>query len=392
MIQRGFTLVELLVVIAIIGVLVGLLLPAVQAAREAARRMSCGNNIRQVSLGVTNFDSAFKHFPENFGTAFSSAQGIYTDPAPLTETQKSWMTAIFPYIEMTSMYEQINANFDVTNDPRPFVPQGIGTNGQVAEQLVKLYRCPSDTTPTTLGNRGGRAGAYAVTSYKGVSGSNWVWGDADRQSLATLPSGAVNPFRRDPFLTGVGGAGNGNAYGNGNGIFYPGFLGMGGYYGGSVTPDVRGQKCITLTAAIKDGMSNTFMIGESVGTFNTKNWWFWFDGSTATCSIPLNANASASCTTLTGNRRVDLTTCAANWENNNGFMSEHSGGGQFAMADGSVKFIANTVDIFTYRAMGSMQDGQTVRFQTDVESPTLISVNHLNPVPLERGFFVESGS
>ena len=96
----GFTLVELLVVIAIIGVLVGLLLPAVQAAREAARRMSCGNNIRQIAMGCINHESARKQFPGSVGQA-SNSRDIVTDPQPglaaNSPIQVSWMTNLLPY-------------------------------------------------------------------------------------------------------------------------------------------------------------------------------------------------------------------------------------------------------------------------------------------------------
>jgi prepilin-type N-terminal cleavage/methylation domain-containing protein len=99
--QRGFTLVELLVVIAIIGILVGLLLPAVQAAREAARRMSCGSNIRQVALALQNYESAFKRFPTSVN--YGPGRGPYTTPYHHT-----WLTAILPQMEQTNAYNNID--------------------------------------------------------------------------------------------------------------------------------------------------------------------------------------------------------------------------------------------------------------------------------------------
>ncbi len=190
----------------------------------------------------------------------------------------------------------------------------------------------------------------AVTSYKGVAGSNWIWGTAGN---AAYPSSIVyssfgSVYHFDPFLVG-----NGNAYGNGNGVFFPGYQGQ---MGSPVSPDNYGFPCQTNLAAVRDGMSNTFMIGESVAAFDQRNWWYWFDGATATCAIPLNASPRCAAGAY-GNRRLDLQACAGDWQNNYGFASEHVGLGQFSMADGSVHQVANSIDREVYRALAGMQDG-----------------------------------
>jgi prepilin-type N-terminal cleavage/methylation domain-containing protein/prepilin-type processing-associated H-X9-DG protein len=345
---RGFTLVELLVVIAIIGVLVGLLLPAVQAAREAARRMSCSSNIRQIAMGVTNFESARKQMPGNYGD-FSSAGDILDEPTVVGITQMSWMTNILPYVEQETLYRTIALGADVSNN---------ATNAAVAQTKIPLYRCPSDTTPSPLGNRGDRAASpigFATTSYKGVSGSNWVF------STSTYPPPAMGTpdavFLTDPFLIN-----NGNNFGNGNGIFYAGYTGvnpMRRSTPASTAFTAPGRPCNTLVAAIKDGLSNTMMVGESVGLYNRDNWWFYFKGSVATTWIPLND--SARCAAGTGQApRKALELCFEDWQNNLGFTSDHTTGGNFAFADGSVRFIANVIDMRTYRAMGAIQDAQVI--------------------------------
>ena len=120
--RRAFTLVELLVVIAIIGILVGLLLPAVQAAREAARRMSCSNNLRQVGLGIQNYHSAFEMFPRR------------ATPDHL----HSWAVALLPYIERNDVYERYDStiNWDAA------------ANREVTDTIIETYLCPS--TPNNL--------------------------------------------------------------------------------------------------------------------------------------------------------------------------------------------------------------------------------------------------
>lgn len=360
--RRGFTLVELLVVIAIIGVLVGLLLPAVQAAREAARRMSCQNNIRQLALAATNFESARKQLPGSFGQFIQSAGDIMIDPQPTPSpvTQISWMTNILPYIEQDAIYRSIVSTFDVTNDTRNgggLVTPTVNTNPWVAQQRISLFRCPSDTTPNLLANRAQRSSnsqQYAVTSYKGVAGANWAWGSFPTVPIPGSPGAPDSLLGSDPSL-----ANNGNAFGHGNGIFYAGYTGFAPPSSISPTASTRaGQACNTLIASVKDGLSNTLMVGESVGSFTIHNWWFWFNGSVGTVSIPLNQPAV--CSAIAGQGlpiRKAWEACADDWANNYGFMSEHSGGGNFAAADGSVRFISNDITRDVYRGLGAISDG-----------------------------------
>jgi len=346
--RKGFTLVELLVVIAIIGVLVGLLLPAVQAAREAARRMSCGNNIRQIAMGCINHESARKQFPGSVGQV-NQIGDIITDPQPAAVSgapvQVSWMTNILPYIEQESLYRTINPLVDVSNDPENIGGAAMPTQGSntwVAQQRIALYRCPSDTTPTSLPSRAQRASnnqQYAVTSYKGVAGSNWAWG-----SFSTLND---TYFGTDPYFKN-----NGNGIGNGNGVLFAGYLGQ----APAPLTNQYGVPCNTLVAAIKDGLSNTFMIGESVGSFTSHNWWFWFNGSVATTAIPLNVGPVCD-QDLSKPIRKRLENCYQDWQNNYGFTSDHTVGANFAGADGSVRFISNTIDLSVYRALGGMAEG-----------------------------------
>ena len=151
--RQGFTLVELLVVIAIIGILVGLLLPAVQAAREAARRMSCSNNFKQIGLAFHNYHSAYKRLPMNAGgTARVSGGGDDSNYHWL-----SWAIGALPFIEQQALWEQIsnphdfNRNGDsrTQNGQRPWPAMGPNPwhqNYPPWLTTVPTYRCPSDPT------------------------------------------------------------------------------------------------------------------------------------------------------------------------------------------------------------------------------------------------------
>jgi len=125
----GFTLVELLVVIAIIGVLVGLLLPAVQAAREAARRAQCSSNLRQLGLGLSNYESGFRRFPRG-----------WIDNNATTRPGWAWGHALLPFIEQGTLYQQIDHRFDVVSP----TTQGFLT------AVIPTFQCPSDPGESTF--------------------------------------------------------------------------------------------------------------------------------------------------------------------------------------------------------------------------------------------------
>src|SRR5262245_9759802 len=122
--RRGFTLVELLVVIAIIGVLVALLLPAVQAARESARRMQCGNHIKQLALGCINFETQKGHVPKG-----NYATGTFPEGGNV-----SWMFVALGYIEQNALYDQVVGAGSLTN----------AINRGILPATQKIIRCPSD--------------------------------------------------------------------------------------------------------------------------------------------------------------------------------------------------------------------------------------------------------
>ncbi|MEM6472245.1 MAG: DUF1559 domain-containing protein [Planctomycetota bacterium] len=136
--SSAFTLIELLVVIAIIGVLVGLLLPAVQAAREAARRMSCSNNFRQVGLALHNYESTYKVLPTANSMAVPLTAG--GSSAGLPKDCTSWMLAITPFVEASSIYDQWRFGATVHH---PTETLYSGPNSELIGRVITTYQCPS---------------------------------------------------------------------------------------------------------------------------------------------------------------------------------------------------------------------------------------------------------
>lgn len=176
--RRGFTLVELLVVIAIIGILVGLLLPAVQAAREAARRMSCQNNLKQIGLGLLNYESTYKSFPA--AAMWKSGDILSTAPAlPGQQRNFSWVASLLPYVEQQALYSAINYNLPLAgrlaSDVRlatvaaPRGYQMLPNGTPIVSQSVPGFLCPSDP------GFGGGTNRHnlAWTNYAGSEGYDW---------------------------------------------------------------------------------------------------------------------------------------------------------------------------------------------------------------------------
>jgi prepilin-type N-terminal cleavage/methylation domain-containing protein len=232
--KSGFTLVELLVVIAIIGVLVALLLPAVQAAREAARRMSCGNNIKQIALAIHNYLDNFKAFPtirggqlvtggtQPFGANVTFYPGC---PGWFNSTGWSWRALILPNIEQQNLNDTINYN--VIRDTGCYTgdgaPQFRGTRDPNTVRIA-TYECPSDSWP--------RTGQNAPTNYAGI------WGKTANFWPGPVATGNTGGTVQSVALVGIFG--------------YP-------TAGGNNT--TLGFQAVTI-ADVPDGTSNTVMVGE----------------------------------------------------------------------------------------------------------------------------------
>jgi prepilin-type N-terminal cleavage/methylation domain-containing protein/prepilin-type processing-associated H-X9-DG protein len=352
----GFTLIELLVVISIIAVLIALLLPAVQSAREAARRAQCVNNLKQVGLALMNYESSQGVFPMDailyapsdgaIGKGCGNSFGFGGD-GPGASRDFTLFAAILPYIDQGTSYNAIN--FDLRADGKTFrrIDAGVSnTTGLLTR--VSSYVCPSDfPRQYFLGFFNDGPFAVSQTSYFPSCGT-WI-------VEAFSPSGP-GPLCWEQIP--------------GNGAFdvftsYP----VGGF---------------------NDGLSNTILVGESSRFKNDPDWftneWSMYylafssfadpSGNTlrpqgVAYEVPrINANLyindikvlSPLTDVSTWALPENLPTFAplGQW----GFRSQHPGGANFLFGDGSVKFLKETINLLTYEALGTRNQGEVIGANT----------------------------
>ena len=364
----GFTLIELLVVIAIIGVLVALLLPAVQRSRAAARRAACGNNLKQIGLGLLLFHDAAQHFP--LGEADDDNNGW------------SWRFWLLPYLEETVLYDS------AMNDPieayRPFLPPDMGAgsnpvnidtltfpqqatntvtgslvNGGVAGQIIEVYRCPEDPLPKySLHEFGAPSfwGPFAKANYCGNIGSSPAWFSAAGTGLRFVCGGSAPPsdVLQNKAWNGV------LTFSNHNFVNYAAKL-----------------------SDVTDGTSQTAIVGEvseslqwSASALSTGVVCGWAGGSSVrptavTLTGPNgNNNGNNLCGYLPAVGSVfrfmdgyyppNLPKDVA--ASDNSFRSDHAGITGFLFVDGSVRYVTDEVEAGVYQAWGTRAGGEaTVR-------------------------------
>src|SRR4051812_17774420 len=302
--RPGFTLIELLVVIAIIAILIGLLLPAVQKIREAANRMKCSNNLKQVGLALHNYHDTNGYFPAGEPMGFYSGSW-YSDVAPRDFDRSCWIGPILSYIEQNAMAAQYDTFVQTLPNYTCFA--------SFATSKVSVLFCPSDPNSPKISTLGQGLHTNYVTCY----GSGYATPSADPRGL------------------------------NLNGMFY------------GITK--------TRIADVTDGTTSTVMVSEllqspDTGTHDIRGriWNSIHAGTGFSTLYPPNStvgdNPMGYCVAIPG------APCGSQ-STTNAFVlarSRHAGGVNACLADGSVRFVRNTIAQATWQAMGTRNGGEVV--------------------------------
>jgi len=307
--KRGFTLIELLVVIAIIAILIALLLPAVQQAREAARRTQCKNHLKQLALGLHNYHDTFLVFPMGFMNPGVSPTGAlpYTNNCAVECRNTPWSLYILPYIDQAPLYNLINFSLPMSQSQLSGTGPATNQGALFATSDINIFKCPSDVIYADPFNSGGSSN-YSITN--GRRSSYW-WPD-----ITTMEYGVANYWRLDT----------------------------------RVARPMFGINSQCRIADIADGTSNTMALCETPFRKNYDLYGPYWNAYNYTSGVELSAGF---------NRRNAPRcnfTCPYAW----GAGSKHTGGMHIAMADGTVRFISENIQLAIVSSLISANGNETV--------------------------------
>jgi prepilin-type N-terminal cleavage/methylation domain-containing protein/prepilin-type processing-associated H-X9-DG protein len=322
--RQGFTLIELLVVIAIIAILIGLLLPAVQKVREAAARMACQNNLKQIALANMNYESTFGTFLPGVGK-----NGCCWG---------TWMIPILPYMEQDNLFK-FYVNFGGL-DPLPRYTGG--PNATVASTRLKSFTCPSDTPQSW--------GRWTKHNYV-LNAGNTTFYQVALPLGCTPGSAGCTPFLGAPF----------GWYANSNLVNDSPFP-----YTNPPTDPSKGQMGQPRKIGdITDGTSNTMMASEALqGRGSDLRGFTWWGGAAGyTAYLPPNSTlpdvvTGGICVSTTSPLMPCVEPSTPSYPRLMGARSLHTAGLNVAMCDGSVHFISNGININVWRALSTSQGGE----------------------------------
>jgi prepilin-type N-terminal cleavage/methylation domain-containing protein len=352
-VRRGFTLVELLVVIAIIGILVGLLLPAVQAAREAARRMQCSNNLKQFGLAAHNHESALKYFPPSQHTKAFPVTGGGSD---VRTSEASLQVALLPYFEQTAAYNLFNLDYNVLSDTRihPSLPPLANANAAARVAEVPSFLCPSESSNERLTN-------FGRLNYHGCMGGANLFGGTVIDGIFAKPRTATQ-IMKGPSMGEI-------SDGTSNTALFAEVMRSSSLTSNTNTTAFLGTTAFTGTQLV-DGRAIPQCMPNATGATQRETGLRYFHftphNTTYTHTLPPNWNRKVA---TPATQRYNCGSTAT--VNIGGIVfqpfqhmaasSNHTGGVVMGRADGSVQFQSDSVDFVAWQAIGSRSGGEVIQ-------------------------------
>lgn len=350
--REAFTIVELLVVISVIGVLIGLLLPAVQAAREAVRRISCSNNLRQIGLAAQNYHAAFSRFPSGY-VSYATNDGVtpasvQMDPVTWDAGPGwGWAVGLLPFAEGNTLIDNLRLNETIWSS----------ANEKAIATTLPMFLCPSATggdrpfdildepgNPLVIAGRQVRVGR---SHYVASHGQESCWGECGSAATGEV---FTNIYTSTTTIVTI----DGDAGRVADGPFF--------------------RNSSTRFRDVTDGTSNTIFFGEHSSALSDKTWVGVVPGAFThpRFSSPENGPDAAATLTLVhagpSGGELDITGYPIIHPVNfptyhvGQMFAQHPGGGYVGMGDGSVRFIGNFVDLFLWAELSSMNEGEVIQW------------------------------
>jgi prepilin-type N-terminal cleavage/methylation domain-containing protein/prepilin-type processing-associated H-X9-DG protein len=332
--RKGFTLIELLVVIAIIGVLIGLLLPAVQSAREAARRSQCTNNLKQLGLALHNYVSTNESLPPGGEVNSNPYAGVWT-AGPQNFCMKA---RLLPFMEQGPIYNAINFNVSAIWNGNQYVIDGIAINSTARRNKIATFLCPSD--PNTPGGGDPQVYCSNYANNQGLNRYNNSW-YSNGPTYFQGDDGGLNKLRTFASITdGLSNTAMFSEWVKGQGSNTRGGLNM-TYSGPGVTGIPQGDPDANYKLSMACNASNNFS-----WDFKGEIW------------IMDDSGRGGGYYHITGPNRksCDL----GRYDSLIGASSNHPGGVNVCMLDGSVKFIKSSINIRTWHALATIDYGEVI--------------------------------
>lgn len=330
--KRGFTLVELLVVIAIIGILIAMLLPAVQQVREAARRIECANNLKQVGLATLNYESAHMKFPE---MAKCNPQFVDSQRARVLSPSWSWQTYILPFMEQTAIYHMLSPNQVTAVDACGHATAIPGGANLLAAFQTPVFVCPSDDGPELNRERWLGPQAVVIDNPESMIVAKGNYVAVNRSVGPTCFPNLVGNARNEGIFEAINRR-----------------VGFTAFRDGSSNTAITGERAWTYKGAgiVYESFAANQFINRSTYLRDPDGWGDWPSHGTG---------SSDTCASAYGGQAINFPHSDPDAAKET-FSSAHPGGATFGFGDGSIHFISQTTEASVLQDLCDKADGNVL--------------------------------